>query len=101
MARFRRRYTAIDHENGQMREVGLHFFLNPAKNLADYAAMVTLAENVEPEMAADLRAHLAMIDAHPDRHVNMGSFGVECLPYITHPAIAHVAKAEIERRAKR
>ena len=85
MAKLRRKYTMIDHENGGMREIGLHLVLNPAKNPADYAAMVTYAENCDPEMGADIKAFLAMIDEHPQRA--LGTYGVECLFYAKHPAV--------------
>lgn len=94
MSKFRRRYTFIDHENAMMHEVGLHYVLNPANNPADYAAMVTLADNSEPEIAQDLRNHLAMIDKFPDRGI--GSQGIANLPFIKHPAIVEFAKRRLE-----
>ena len=85
MAKLRKRYTMIDHENAGMAEVGLHLVLNPAKNPADYAAMVTYAENCEPEMAASIMAFLAMVDRFPNRKI--GNYARECLPYVKHPSI--------------
>ncbi|MGH7745140.1 MAG: hypothetical protein ACREQ5_10120 [Candidatus Dormibacteria bacterium] len=67
--------------------------LSPAKNPADLAAMYTLCENVEPELAADLRAFIAEIEAVP--HRGLGSYGKECLPHITHPAVVDFARARL------
>ncbi len=93
MARLRRRYTIIDHEDANASEVGRAFVLSPAKNPADLAALYTLAENVEPELAADLRAFIAEIEAVPTR--TLGSYGKACLPYITHAAVQSFAQRRL------
>jgi hypothetical protein len=95
MSRFRRRYTIIDHENGQMVEAGKHMVLNPAANFADYAALITMSENVEPELAADLIEHLASIDQFPNRQLS--KYGIECLPHIKHPSVRPAAHAYAKR----
>ena len=95
MAQFRRRYTIIDHENGGVIETGKHIVLNPAANFADYAALLEFANNIEPELAADIREHLAEIDRFP--HRTLSKYGVECLPHIKHP----VVKPAVEAYAKR
>lgn len=94
MARFRRRYRIIDHEDGNTEEVGLAFVLSPAKNPADLAALHTLAENVEPELAKDIRDHIVMIESHPNRQ--LGSFGTECLKHITHPKVVVFAQERLK-----
>lgn len=91
MANFRRKYRVISHEDSNSEEVGLVFVLKPAGNLADLAAMKTLIENVDPELAADLREHVAFIERHPDRKLT--SYGKKCLPHITHEELkAHATK---------
>ena len=93
MARFRRRYRIIDHEDGNTEEVGTVYVLSPAKNPADLAALYTLAENVEPELAKDIRDHIALIEKHPDR--GLGSYGTECLPHITHSKVIDFAQSKL------
>jgi len=90
---FRRRFTVIDHEDANAVEVGAMYVLSPAKNPADLAAMYTLAENLEPTLAADIRAHIAFIEAHPQR--DLGSYGTECLPHITHPQVKDFAQKRL------
>jgi hypothetical protein len=94
MARLRRRFTIIDHEDVNSVEVGRAYVLSPAKNPADLAALHTLAENVEPELAADIRAHIAEIEAVP--HRTLGTFGHECLPHITHPKVVGFAQKRLD-----
>lgn len=93
MAKLRRRFTIIDHEDANSVEVGLAYVLSPAKNPADLAALYTLAENVEPELRADILKHIALIEAVPTR--TLGSYGKECLPYITHPKVVDFAQKKI------
>ena len=93
MANLRRRYRIIDHEDNNTEEVGLAYVLSPAKNPADLAALYTLAENVEPELAKDIRDHIAMIERHPNR--TLGSYGTECVPHITHPKVIEFAKTKL------
>lgn len=95
MARLRRRFRVIDHEDGNTEEVGPVYVLSPAKNPADLAALHTLAENVEPELAKDIRDHIAMIEKHPDR--TLGSYGQECLPHITHPKVIEFAQERLKK----
>lgn len=96
MSRLRRRYTIIDHENGGVTEVGKLVVLNPAANFADYAAMLELSNNVEPELAADVKEHLAEIDRFPERHLS--KYGIECLPHIKHPAVRIAAQTYAKRK---
>ena len=93
MARFRNRYRIIDHEDGNTEEVGKAYVLSPAKNPADLAALYTLAENVEPELAQDIRDHIALIEAVPNRR--LGSYGQECLPHITHSKVIDFAQSKL------
>ena len=93
MARFRRRYRIIDHEDNNAEEVGFTYVLQPAKNPADLAAMYTLLENVEPQLAADLQAHIKKIEAVPER--GLGSYGTECLPHVTHSRVVEFAKKKL------
>lgn len=95
MAKFRRRYSLIDHENANAVEVGPVFALFPAKNHADLAALKTLIENVEPELAAELQAFHDEIVAHP--HRGIGTYGKECLPYITHPDLVEHAQERLDK----
>lgn len=76
--------------------VGTHIVLNPAANFADAAAMLTLADNVDPELKADLLEHLAYIDKFPDRHLS--KYGVECLQHIRHPAVRDAAASWAKRK---
>jgi len=94
MARFRRRFTVIDHEDANCVEVGKAYVLSPAKNPADLAALHTLAENVEPELAADIRAHIAEIESFP--HRQLGSYGAKCLPHVTHPKVVEFAQNRLK-----
>ena len=94
MARLRRRFRIIDHEDNGTEEVGLSYVLSPAKNPADLAALYTLAENVEPELAADLREHIALIEAHPNRI--LGGYGKECLSSITHAKVKPFAQNKLK-----
>ena len=96
MARLRRRYALIDHEDANAVEVGLVYVLSPFKNPADLAALHTLAENVEPELAADIRERIAEIEAHPDRE--LGSYGKECLPHITHEKVRDYAQEKLQQQ---
>jgi hypothetical protein len=89
----RRRYSIVDHEDAQSVEVGSAIVLSPAKNPADLAALYTLAENVTPEFAADIRALIAYIEAHP--HRDLGTYGTACLPHITHPAVVPFAAGRL------
>jgi len=95
VARLRNRFRIIDHEDNNTEEVGKAYVLSPAKNPADLAALYTLAENVEPELAADIREHIAMIEAVP--HRQLGSYGKECLPYITHSKVIHFAANKLAK----
>lgn len=95
MARLRKRYVIIDCENAQMRDIGLNIVLRPWSNPADYAAMLTWAENVDPELREDIMKLLAELDAHPDRR--LGSYGKECLKHVTHPAIKPFADARLQK----
>lgn len=97
MANLRRRYRIIDHEDNNTEEVGLAFVLSPAKNPADLAALHTLAENVEPELAQDIRDHIKMIEDHPNRV--LGSYGRECLPHITHPKVKDFAQSRLSTKS--
>jgi hypothetical protein len=90
----RPRYSIVDHDDANSVEVGYAFVLSPAKNPADLAALYTLAENVEPELAADLRAFIKFIEAHPQRH--LGTYGTKCLPHVTHPAVVEFAKSRLK-----
>jgi hypothetical protein len=83
--RLTKRYTIVDHHDSNSVEVGPAIVLSPAKNPADLAALYTLAENVEPVFAEDIRKMIAFIEAHPAR--NLGSYGQECLPHITHEKV--------------
>lgn len=94
MARFRNRYRIVDHEDGNTEEVGKAYVLSPAKNPADLAALHTLADNVEPELAKDIRDHIAMIEAVPNRR--LGSYGSECLKHITHPKVIAFAQERLK-----
>jgi hypothetical protein len=71
--------------------------LLPAKNPADLAALYTLIENVDPEMAVELQAHVDMIEKHPDR--TLGSYGEECLEHITHEKVKPFAQARLAKKA--
>jgi hypothetical protein len=93
MAKLRNRYRIIDHEWGNATEVGKTVVLFPASNPADLAALITLSENVEPEFAADLKAHIAMIQSFPNREVS--KYARECLPHITHEAVKEYAQATL------
>ena len=95
MARLRRRFRIIDHEDNGTEEVGLSYVLSPAKNPADLAAMYTLAENVEPELAADLRAHIALIESYPERV--LGGYGKDCLAHVTHDKVKAFAQDRLEK----
>jgi hypothetical protein len=90
----RRRYTIVDHEDANSIEVGPAIVLSPAKNPADLAALYTLAENVEPAFAEDLRAMIAWVEQHPQR--NLGTYGVACLPHITHPSVKPFADERLK-----
>ena len=94
----RRRFSIIDHEDANTMEVGTAYVLSPAKNVADLAAMHTLIENVEPQMAAELKVLVEMIEAHPDR--KLGSYGQQCVPHITHPAVTDFAKQYLADHAE-
>jgi len=94
MAKLRRRFTILDHEQGNAVEVGPTYVLSPAKNPADLAALHTLAENVEPELAADIRALIAEVNAHPDR--TLGGYGKQCLPHVTHEKVRDFAQARLK-----
>lgn len=95
MARFTRRYRVIDHHDNNTEEVGIVYVLSPAKNPADLAAMYTLAENLEPELAKDILEHIAMIEKFPSR--GLGSYGAQCLPYITHPKVKEFAQRRLAK----
>jgi hypothetical protein len=96
MGLFRPRYTVVDHENGQKHMVGgPYFVLNPAANFVDYLALLIIKDNVEPELAASLTEHLAMLDQYPDR--NLSKYGRECLPHIKHPMILPAVVAYCRR----
>jgi len=95
MAKLRNRYHVVDHEYNNATEVGKTVVLFPASNPADLAALITLSENVEPELAADLKAHITMIQSYPNR--NLGKYARECLPHITHPAVTDYAKAVLSK----
>jgi hypothetical protein len=95
MAHYRRRFRIIDHEKNNVEEVGPTFVLIPAKNPADLAAMHTLIQNVDPELAAQLQVHVDMIEAHPNR--TLGSYGEECLPYVSHPKVVPFAQARLAK----
>lgn len=97
MAKFRRRFTITDHEDANSVEVGKCYVLQPAKNPADLAALYTLVENLEPELAQDIREHIALIEQYPDR--TLGSYGTECLPHITHERVVEFAKGRLENSA--
>lgn len=71
------------------------YVLMPAKNPADLAALYTIADNVEPELAKDIRAHIAFIEAHPNR--GLGSYGKECLPHVIHPQVAPFAQKRMQQ----
>jgi len=92
--KFVNRYTAIDHHDANSHEVGLIYVLSPAKNPADLAALYTISENSEPEMAAEIRQYIAYIEAHPKR--KLGSYGQQNLPFITHPAVKEFAKERMQ-----
>jgi hypothetical protein len=92
---FRRRYTIVDHHDSNAVEVGATYVLSPAKNPADLAALHTLAENLEPELAADIQKFIAFIEAHPNR--TLGSYGKKCLPHITHPKVSQFAQDRIKK----
>lgn len=96
MARLRNRFRIIDHEDNNTEEVGKAYVLSPAKNPADLAALYTLAENVEPELAADIREHIALIEKHPNRQ--LGSYGKECLPHITHSKVVDFAQSKLTKQ---
>jgi hypothetical protein len=93
MAKFRRRFHIIDHEDANSVEVGKCYVLQPAKNPADLAALYTLAENLEPELAQDIRDHIKLIEGFPNR--TLGSYGSECLPHVTHPKVVDFAKTRL------
>lgn len=99
MAHLRRRFTITDHEDGNTIECSPGaYVLSPAKNPADLAALYTLAENVEPELAADIRGMIQKIESVPSR--GLGSYGTQCLPYITHPKVAQFAKDRLAQASK-
>jgi hypothetical protein len=98
VGKFRRRYFIQDLEKGGVVEVGKAYVLFPAQNPADLAALHTLAENLEPEMAADIREHIKLIEGHPDR--TLGSYGTECLPHITHEKVKDFAALRLARLSK-
>jgi hypothetical protein len=94
MAKLRRRFTIIDHEQANTQEVSKYaYVLSPAKNPADLAALYTLMENVEPELAQDIRDAIKLIESVP--HRGLGSYGKECLPHITHPAVKPFAQQRL------
>jgi hypothetical protein len=93
VAAFRRKFRVIRHEKANIEEVGPCFILFPAKNPADLAAMHTLIENVEPELASQLQAHVDFITSHPNRQ--LGSYGEECLPHIKHPKVVEFAQRRL------
>ena len=95
MARLRNRFRIIDHEDNNTEEVGKAYVLSPAKNPADLAALYTLAENVEPELAADIRELIALVEEHPNRR--LGSYGKECLPHITHSKVTDFAQERLKK----
>ncbi len=92
--RFVNRYSAIDHHDANSHEVGLIYVLSPAKNPADLAALYTIAENSEPEMAKEIREYIAYIEQFP--HRKLGSYGQQNLPHITHPAVKPFAEARLK-----
>lgn len=94
MARLTNRYTVIDHHDCNSIEVGKAYVLSPGKNPADLAAMHTLADNLEPELAADIRKHIALIESVPNR--SLGSYGKECLKHIKHPAVVAFAQKRLK-----
>ncbi len=95
--RLTKRYTIVDHHDSNSVEVGPAIVLSPAKNPADLAALYTLAENVEPEFAEDIRKMIAFIEAHPNR--GLGSYGTECLPHITHEKVKPFAQQRLAGRS--
>lgn len=96
LQRFRPRYTIIDHENNQTQLIGgPYFVLFPASNFADYAAMRTVLNNVDPDMGLSLQQHLNHVDQFPDR--TLSKFGVRCLPHIKDPALRPQARAWAKR----
>lgn len=100
MANLRRRYTIIDHEDSNTVEVGRGswYVLQPAKNPADLAALYTIAENVEPELATQIRDLIAQIEAEPSR--TLGTYGEECLQYVRHPSVLPFAQARLQAKEK-
>lgn len=94
MAKFRDRYLIVDHENGNTVQLGPIYVLSPAKNPADLAALHTLIDNVEPELAAHLREFVSMIESFPERE--LGGYGTECLPHITHAKVKPFALKRLE-----
>ncbi len=90
----RKRYTIVDHADANSIEVGPAIVLSPAKNPADLAALYTLAENVEPEFASDIRALIAWIEQHPYRA--LGTYGTACLEHITHEKVLPFAQERLK-----
>lgn len=96
LRRFRPRYTIIDHENSQTHLVGgPYFVLFPASNFADYAAMKTVLDNVDPDMGLSLQQHLAHVDRFPDR--TLSKYGIRCIPHIKDPILRPQARAWAKR----
>lgn len=96
LQRFRPRYTIIDHENNQTQLIGgPYFVLFPASNFADYAAMKTVLNNVDPDMGLSLQQHLNHVDQFPDR--TLSKFGIKCIPHIKDPALKQQARSWAKR----
>lgn len=95
LKRFVNKFTSINHHKANTAEVGLHWVLDPAGNPADLAAMYTLSENVDPEMAAEIKQYIAWIEAHPNRQ--LGKNGTKWLQNITHPAVKSFAQARLKK----
>ncbi len=90
----RKRFSIVDHEDANAIEVGPAIVLSPAKNPADLAALYTLAENVDPVFAEDIRNMIAWIEAHPAR--SLGSYGTQCLQHITHEKVKPFAEDRLK-----
>jgi hypothetical protein len=65
--------------------------LKPWSNPADFAALCELKNNVDPQFADDIEKMLQEIEKNPGRE--LGSYGTECLPHITHHRVRGFAEA--------
>jgi hypothetical protein len=92
------RYAVQDRERGGIIDTAPVIILKPWSNPADFAAVCEMKNNVPPEFAADLEKMLLEYEKFPGRR--LGSFGIECLPHITHPRIKAFAEQRLKELGK-